>query len=140
MHAIMKKAMERLCHRGSCVVARGIEDEEQTLPSTINSNAEDRAGTDPVSLYGPVECKGILGSDKRFYVLDLVRVTPKDMNFDESDYPDNFTAVLRPELLWLYNKHFLAQHQKLKKKDAKAKAQVEAKAKVEATEDKKSTA
>ena len=130
MHAIMKKAMERLCHRASCVVARGVEDEEQTLPATINSNEEDRAGTDPVSLYGPVECKGILGSDKRFYVLDLVRVTPKDMNFAESEYPDNFTAVLRPELLWLYNKHLLAQHQKLKKKqkdaEAKAKAQIEA--------------
>ena len=40
------------------------------------------AGSKPVKLCGPVDCKGIYGSDGRYYMLDLVRITPKDCNFD----------------------------------------------------------
>jgi protein TIF31 len=41
------------------------------------------AGKAPVNLCGPVDCKGIYGSDGRYYMLDLVRITPKDANFDK---------------------------------------------------------
>mmetsp|Transcript_922 Transcript_922/g.1478 ORF Transcript_922/g.1478 Transcript_922/m.1478 type:complete len:1243 (+) Transcript_922:286-4014(+) len=52
----------------------------------------------------PVECKGILGSDNRMYLLDLIRVTPKDPNFDESDESGS-AGVLRTELLRNYYIH-----------------------------------
>jgi protein TIF31 len=52
----------------------------------------------------PAECKGIVGSDGRYYVLDLVRTTPRDVNFLE-----NPTAIVRPELLKAYARHRFAQ-------------------------------
>lgn len=87
------------------------------------------AGSDPVSLCGPVDCKGIYGSDGRYYMLDLVRITPKDASFDEKgrlaikesgdshkllddDYglnqtnetkPPTKVYLLRPELVRIYN-------------------------------------
>jgi protein TIF31 len=48
----------------------------------------------------PAECKGIVGSDGRFYVLDLVRTTPRDVNFLDSQ-----TAIVRPELVKAYARH-----------------------------------
>ena len=35
--------------------------------------------SEPQELCGPVECKGIEGSDGRKYVLDLVRLGPRDV-------------------------------------------------------------
>jgi protein TIF31 len=96
--------------------------------------------TETVVLCGPVEAKGILGSDGRFYVLDLVRITPKDWTFysnntvkgSDSDgavckRSHGYTAVLRPELIQLYsmwsqnkqNKKKLEREQNDAKKDKK---------------------
>lgn len=47
-------------------------------------------------LAAPVECKGIVGSDDRHYLLDLMRVTPRDVNYNE---PGSRFCVLRPELV-----------------------------------------
>lgn len=47
-------------------------------------------------LAGPVECKGIVGSDDRHYLLDLMRVTPRDANYNG---PGSRFCVLRPELV-----------------------------------------
>ncbi|GAB5370147.1 hypothetical protein AAMO2058_001467000 [Amorphochlora amoebiformis] len=53
-----------------------------------------------VTLAGCVETKGIIGSDRRKYLLDLTRIFPRDANFPEyKDYP---TALLRPELIDQY--------------------------------------
>jgi len=30
-----------------------------------------------------IEVKGILGSDKRMYLLDLLRLSPRDLNYDD---------------------------------------------------------
>ncbi|XP_031494189.1 clustered mitochondria protein isoform X2 [Nymphaea colorata] len=50
----------------------------------------------PIKLAAPVECKGIIGSDDRHYLLDLMRVTPRDANYvgEGSRF-----CVLRPELV-----------------------------------------
>jgi len=32
---------------------------------------------------GSIEVKGILGSDKRMYLLDLLRLSPRDLNYTE---------------------------------------------------------
>ncbi|WZZ81469.1 hypothetical protein YC2023_102041 [Brassica napus] len=47
-------------------------------------------------LAAPVECKGIVGSDNRHYLLDLMRVTPRDANYTG---PESRFCVLRPELI-----------------------------------------
>ncbi|WOL17203.1 clustered mitochondria protein-like [Canna indica] len=49
-----------------------------------------------VKLAAPVECKGIVGSDDRHYLLDLMRVTPRDANYVGPAYR---FCVLRPELV-----------------------------------------
>lgn len=49
-----------------------------------------------IKLAAPVECKGIVGSDDRHYLLDLMRVTPRDANFIG---PGSRFCILRPELI-----------------------------------------
>nr|GEU47496.1 clustered mitochondria protein [Tanacetum cinerariifolium] len=44
----------------------------------------------------PVECKGIVGSDDRHYLLDLMRVTPRDANYTGAN---SKFCILRPELI-----------------------------------------
>ncbi|KAL6981662.1 hypothetical protein U1Q18_023287 [Sarracenia purpurea var. burkii] len=45
-------------------------------------------------LAAPVECKGIVGSDDRHYLLDLMRATPRDANYTG---PGSRFCILRPE-------------------------------------------
>ncbi|KAB5541065.1 hypothetical protein DKX38_014039 [Salix brachista] len=47
-------------------------------------------------LAAPVECKGIVGSDDRHYLLDLMRATPRDANYTR---PGSRFCILRPELI-----------------------------------------
>ncbi|KAG7036572.1 Clustered mitochondria protein [Cucurbita argyrosperma subsp. argyrosperma] len=47
-------------------------------------------------LAAPVECKGIVGSDDRHYLLDIMRVTPRDANYTG---PGSRFCILRPELI-----------------------------------------
>ncbi|KAK6162900.1 hypothetical protein DH2020_002741 [Rehmannia glutinosa] len=47
-------------------------------------------------LAAPVECKGIVGSDDRQYLLDLMRATPRDANYTGSG---SRFCILRPELI-----------------------------------------
>ncbi|KAM7263463.1 hypothetical protein ACFE04_001146 [Oxalis oulophora] len=47
-------------------------------------------------LSAPVECKGIVGSDDRHYVLDLMRVTPRDANYIGAG---SRFCILRQELI-----------------------------------------
>ncbi|EFX05380.1 eukaryotic translation initiation factor 3 subunit clu1 [Grosmannia clavigera kw1407] len=66
-----------------------------------------------VELEGSVETKGLIGTDGRKYVLDLYRITPLDVAWqEESDgladdeataYPHRMT-VLRPELVDIYSR------------------------------------
>ncbi|KAL5666292.1 hypothetical protein ACJX0J_026400, partial [Zea mays] len=50
----------------------------------------------PIKLAATVECKGIVGSDDRHYILDLMRVTPRDSNYIGQEHR---FCVLRPELI-----------------------------------------
>jgi len=56
----------------------------------------------------PVECKGIMGTDNRMYLLDLVRVTPRDPNISQETVSMGAggAGVLRVELLrqFIYHK------------------------------------
>lgn len=58
----------------------------------------DGAGKE-VTLCAPVECKGIVGSDDRHYLLDLMRTTPRDINYTG---PGCRLCVLRPELVAMF--------------------------------------
>ena len=78
-----------------------------------------------IKFVGPVEWKGIKGADARCYLLDLVRLTPRDPNWIKEDWKhpqgsgtgvwerarpmegvpaleEDFSVVLRPELLRLF--------------------------------------
>jgi len=52
----------------------------------------------------PVECKGIMGSDSRSYLLDLIRLTPPDPNATQTAGGGS-AGVLRSELLDRYMYH-----------------------------------
>ena len=61
-----------------------------------------------VQLAGPLECKGIVGTDGRKYILDLTRMTPRDPNYLGTE---NTYVVFRPELIILYTEYLRAHHQ-----------------------------
>lgn len=45
----------------------------------VENGGEDSEGVTP--FFGPIEMKGIRGSDKRIYCLDITRLTPRDANW-----------------------------------------------------------
>ena len=52
-----------------------------------------------VEIAGSTEVKGIKGTDKRNYLVDLQGLTPRDANYLGEEY---HTCLLRPELLLIY--------------------------------------
>ncbi|KAJ1970300.1 Intracellular distribution of mitochondria [Dispira parvispora] len=79
----------------------------------IDQNTVQDAQGDRHTLHGSIETKGITGSDGRNYLLDLFRLNPVDIEFQESEgkaaegrpvYPHSLT-LLRPELVDLYWEH-----------------------------------
>ncbi|KAL5549761.1 hypothetical protein UlMin_004992 [Ulmus minor] len=62
-------------------------------------------------LAAPVECKGIVGSDDRHYLLDLMRVTPRDANYTG---PGSRFCILRPELITAFCQAQVAERSKNK--------------------------
>ncbi|KAJ8565661.1 hypothetical protein K7X08_008237 [Anisodus acutangulus] len=62
-------------------------------------------------LAAPVECKGIVGSDDRHYLLDLMRVTPRDANYTG---PGSRFCILRPELITAFCQAEIAERSKSK--------------------------
>lgn len=109
MHEMMLQASEKLNLAVRKMKPIGKVEE---LPASALENGE--AGTDPVDLCGPVEAKGILGSDGRYYVLDLVRITPRDATYYDATEnalekglkfereEENYAALLRPEAVQLF--------------------------------------
>jgi len=69
---------------------------------THGATVEDKDGK-IVKLATCFDTKGIVGSDSRKYLLDIVRTTPRDTNFPDS--ATHSTALLRVELLNLYMRH-----------------------------------
>lgn len=53
------------------------------------------------SIVGSTDIKGIRGTDKRKYLLDLVRLTPRDPNYLGKNYT---SCLLRPELVRIFQK------------------------------------
>jgi protein TIF31 len=91
------------------------------------------------NIAGTVEVKGIKGSDGRHYVLDLVRVTPRDVNYPKKEHQ---TCLLRPELIQRYIAQLILieasknMEEKRKAKAAEIKAKEAAGEKVEETPEK----
>ncbi|XWS32553.1 hypothetical protein CRYUN_Cryun23aG0167800 [Craigia yunnanensis] len=54
------------------------------------------ASANVFKLAAPVECKGIVGSDDRHYLLGLMKATPRDANYTGPGSP---FCILRPELI-----------------------------------------
>ena len=64
-----------------------------------------------VEIAGCVEIKGIRGTDKRCYIVDLQGMTPRDANFIGPEY---HSCLVRQELLVLYNRQMSLQYAKEK--------------------------
>jgi protein TIF31 len=84
-----------------------------------------KKGGDKAVLALGADCKGFLGSDDRRYLLDLVRTTPRDVNFP--DPVAHSTCVLRRELVTVYCRaktveFLLAKNKEKREKAAAAKA------------------
>lgn len=60
----------------------------------------DKSGNE-VEIAGCVEIKGIKGTDKRCYVVDLQGMTPRDANYLDEEH---HTCLVRPELILLYQR------------------------------------
>ena len=80
-----EKIMKEVCEK------MGIDDNIEV----IDGNGEKKI------IAGSPDIKGILGSDKRKYILDLLRLSPRDLNYEGTE---NETCVVRPELLRNYRK------------------------------------
>jgi len=70
----------------------------------------------------PVECKGIVGSDDRHYLLDLMRVTPRDANYTG---PNSKFCILRPELITAFCQAEAAKNLKSKREPEDASKSVD---------------
>ncbi|ORX48226.1 hypothetical protein DM01DRAFT_1376834 [Hesseltinella vesiculosa] len=96
-----------------------------------------------VSLHTSLETKGLLGADGRRYLLDLYRLNPVDIEFQEAEcqtkdgkptYPHQMT-LLRPELVSLYWEHKFRQWVKAKTEAIKAERAEEKKNSTDAAPD-----
>ncbi|CAK7275553.1 Intracellular distribution of mitochondria [Sporothrix epigloea] len=98
-------------------------------------------------LEASVETKGLMGTDGRKYVLDLYRITPLDISWQEETketeeteiaaYPHRMT-VLRPELIEIFSRTKMREWldgELAKRNEAKAKAEAVAAKKEESEED-----
>lgn len=86
-------------------------------------------------LEGSVETKGLLGTDGRKYVLDLYRISPLDVLWQEEEGKDGYPhrmSILRVELVEMYWRHKMSQYVKAeveKRRSEKAQKAQEAKEK-----------
>ncbi|XP_021376922.1 clustered mitochondria protein homolog isoform X2 [Mizuhopecten yessoensis] len=60
-----------------------------------------------VELFTSLECKGIIGNDRRYYVLDLLRTSPPDVNFLSID-KEELSAAMREHGFPREHRHRLA--------------------------------
>lgn len=67
-----------------------------------------------IEIAGSVEVKGIRGADKRAYIVDLQGLTPRDANYLGDD---NHSALVRPELVGLYQRSKNMEHASGKMKE-----------------------
>jgi protein TIF31 len=61
---------------------------------TVHSGSDEKH-----TICSPIECKGIVGTDGRKYILDLIRTTPRDANYPEQKHT---MYILRPELIFAF--------------------------------------
>jgi len=119
----------------------------RTEPPLKQAEDESVERAPTTSICGPIEGKGIKGSDQRNYVLDLTRLTPRDANWvpkseggtgrwegvatananiPESLHDDEWvTAVLRQELVTQLTHHKMANYLKSKETEKKIEKEKE---------------
>lgn len=110
-----------------------------------DDDEEGAAEGDQLNFLGPIEWKGIKGADGRCYVLDMVRLTPRDANWipaSSSSFKgtgvwesvgeaveEDQSLVLRPELIQLYVRSRLARSRNKFIQEYQMKKVIEAEAK-----------
>ncbi len=94
----------------AAIAEAGEGDESKIDEKSLMAIAEEAISQalEPVELHLSAETKGMMGSDSRNYLLDLARLTPRDVN-----YPDpvrHAAYVHRPELVQAYVRHEAYKH------------------------------
>lgn len=74
---------------------------------------QDKSGK-TYEIAGSAEVKGIRGTDKRAYIVDLQGVVPRDANWKGDE---NHTCLIRQELLVLYNRNKSVEYAKKRMAD-----------------------
>ncbi|EGG20979.1 hypothetical protein DFA_00848 [Cavenderia fasciculata] len=74
----------------------------------------------PVKICTSFESKGIIGTDGRRYILDILRATPRDPNYPDAKHQ---MYVLRPELIANYTEYLKIEFEEKKKAAAQRKAE-----------------
>lgn len=70
----------------------------EALNIKVNKVIDPTTG-ESVEIAGSVDVKGIKGTDKRSYIVDLQGLVPRDANYKG---PENAACVVRPELVTLF--------------------------------------
>ena len=87
------------------------------------SGVEKAENGDEIILHGSSEVKGIVAGDGRRYLMDLMRLSPRDANF--ADPIEHSTCLLRPELIKNYQvmrtleRYYKTRAEKIQKEAAK---------------------
>ncbi|XP_030073373.1 clustered mitochondria protein homolog isoform X2 [Microcaecilia unicolor] len=102
--------------------------QKASKPLRIQKHSVLNEKDEPVVLCSSVECKGIVGNDGRYYILDLLRTFPPDLNFlalDKEEVPEECRKLqfprtyqhklccLRPELVESFVQHKYTQFMNL---------------------------
>lgn len=121
-------ANEEPLSSGADTIAPGGVDAAVQLEESKENKFRVKKG-ETVKFRGPVDSKGIIGSDARHYILDVLRLAPKDPNYaaNPKATPDaQYTAVFRHELMVNYRQFSVQQQQLEVKKSVQAKGEGEA--------------
>ena len=77
IHELLEKVCEHLSIKTSALVPQRTTEKDESLSEMPNHDNANRVVSGKVSIAGPADCKGIKGSDGRFYLLDITRLMPK---------------------------------------------------------------
>eukprot|EP01117_Protostelium_nocturnum_P011592 TRINITY_DN4206_c0_g1_i1.p1 TRINITY_DN4206_c0_g1~~TRINITY_DN4206_c0_g1_i1.p1 ORF type:complete len:1296 (-),score=607.29 TRINITY_DN4206_c0_g1_i1:314-4201(-) len=97
------------------VLEHKVKSDKEVEKEGENGEKSTETVRESVTISAPVEVKGIVGTDSRKYVLDIIRLTPRDTNFEG---PEKNVTILRKELIDRFCEYLLAI-KKVEEKKAK---------------------
>ena len=86
MHKILDETLGKFWIANRPLPRKPLTVERLTATGSTTEGKKSDGGESPtIDMCGPIEAKGIRGSDQRKYVLDMTRLTPRDANWVEEE-------------------------------------------------------